>query len=243
VALGAYSKNFADGLSFTSNQAVLGSLKTLTAGVYAERRFLLKELNLYTVAASFPIQFGGVGLVAKYFGYESFKETELSLAYGKQLGKTSIGIQFNYYSVQIPGYGKDALVNIEGGAILQLSEQLYAGLHVFNPTKSRFGKNHLEKLSSVYASGLGYEASQKVFVCVEILKEEDRAASISAGLHYAFAKKFFARLGLSTGSNSFYFGTGWKWSNLRIEVTSNYHSRLGFTPGLLLLFRGNNQEE
>ena len=243
TAMGAYSKNFNDVLSFTSNQAVLGKMEALSAGVYSERRFLVEELNLYTIALCFPGRFGGIGLSARYSGYRSYSETQLGLAYGKNLGRIDIGIQFNYQAVHIPGYGKDGVISIEGGAILEISEQLYAGLHVFNPTGSRFGKRHSEKLASIYTTGFGYEASEKVLICIEILKEEDKPVSINAGINYVFAKKFFARLGLFTETNSLYFGAGWKWNNLRIDVTTSYHAQLGFTPGLLFLFQRNSKEE
>lgn len=243
TSLSAYSKHFIDALSFTSNQAVLASLKTPGAGVYAERKFLLKEMSFYTIAACLPVQFGGVGVSAKYFGYDAYKEMQLGVGYGKNLGKIDMGIQANYLAVHIPGYGKDALITIEGGVILRLSEQLYAGMHVFNPTGSKFGENHLEKLSAAYTAGVGYEASEKVMISAEILKEEDKPVDINAGLQYVLSRKFFTRLGLFTGTARIYFGFGWKWNDVRIEATTSYHRQLGFTPGLMLLFQRNDEKD
>lgn len=236
TGMGAYSKNFADVMSITSNQAALASIRSVSAGLYAEKRFLLEELNFYTVALSFPLQFGGIGVSAKYFGYNEYNETALSIGYGKGLGKVDIGIQFTHHSVRIPAYGKDALLNIEAGVILHISEQLYAGLHVFNPTRSGFGKNNLEKLSSVYSAGLGYEASEKVFISAELIKEEDKPVNINAGLQYEFAKRLFARLGFFTQTANLYFGLGLKWDSFRVDITSSYHPQLGVTPGLMLVF-------
>jgi hypothetical protein len=243
TAMGAYSKNFNDVLSFTSNQAVLGKMKSIGAGVYSERRFLLEDLNSYTMAFCLPVRFGGIGISAKYSGYQSYRESQLGVAYGKDLGNIDIGIQFDYLAVHIPGYGRDGLITIEGGVILEISEQLHAGVHVFNPTGSRFGKQDREKLASIYTTGLGYEASEKVFVCVEIIKEEEKPVCINAGVNYVFAKKFFARMGLLTETNNLYFAAGWKWNNLRIDITSGYHGQLGFSPGLLFLFQGNSKKE
>jgi hypothetical protein len=242
TGMGAYSKNFIDPSSVSSNQAALANIQSVSAGLYGEKRFLLQELNLYDVALCFPLEFGGIGLSAQYFGYDEYNETKLGLGYGKALGKIDIGMQINFHSLRINGYGKDVLFSFEAGAIFHISEQVYAGFHVFNPTGSKFGKNHLEKLSSAYSAGLGYEASEKIFISAEIIKEEYKPVTINAGMQYIFAKKLFARLGICTEATNLYFGVGWKWNGFRVDVTGNYHSQLGFTPGLLLVFEANRKE-
>lgn len=243
TGMGAYSKNFADVMSISSNQAVLAGIKSTGAGIYAEKRFLSKELNLYNVSVCLPLQFGGLGISAKYFGYHYYNETQLGIGYGKNLGKIDIGIQFSYQSLRIPGYGKDGLINIEAGVILHVSEQLRAGVHVFNLTRSKFGRNNPEKLPSVYRVGLGYEASDKVFISMEFIKEEDKASNINAGLQYLFAKRFFGRLGLFTETTNLYFGIGLKWNIFRVDITSSYHPQLGITPGVMIVFQPNPDKE
>ncbi len=243
TGVGAYSRNFVDPLSVSSNPAALANIKSLCVGVYGEKRFLLQELNLYTVAFCIPALRGGVALSAKRFGHNNYNETELGIGYGKALGKVDIGIQFNYHALQIAGYGKDALFNFEIGAILQITEQVFAGLHVFNPTGSKFGNNHLEKLSSAFTAGIGYEASEKVFVSAEIIKEEDKPVTINTGLQYVFSKRFFVRLGIYTEATHLYFGTGLKWDTFRVDITANYHPQLGLTPGLLFVFQSNHKKE
>lgn len=237
----AYSKNFANAFSFTSHQAALGNIDSIAIGVYTERRFLLEELSLYKIAVCIPVRSGGFAVSAKHFGYNAYRETEFSVGYGKNLGRIKIGVQFNYYSLQVPGYGSEALFNFEGGAILELSEHLHAGIHVFNPVGGKFGENNLEKFPSAYTAGIGYEASDKVFTAVEFIKEEGKPVNINIGLHYAFVKKFFAHLGLLTGTTSLYFGAGWQWNKFRIDITFGYHRQLGFTPGVLLMFSPGNK--
>lgn len=243
TGLGAYSKNFIDPLSISSNQAALANIQSFGAGVYSEKRFFLQELNSYSLAFCLPISFGGIALSAQYFGYSEYNETQLGIGYGKALGKIDIGVQMNLHALRIAGYGKDGLFNFEAGAIIHLSEQLFAGFHVFNPTGSKFGTNRTEKLASVYRAGFGYEVSEKLFLSAESIKEEDNPVNIHAGIQYAFAKKFFARIGLNTEVARLYFGVGLKWHVLRFDITANYHPQLGLTPGLLLVFEGKRKEE
>jgi hypothetical protein len=241
--MGAYSMNFVDPLSVLSNQAALANIRSMSAGIYGEKRFLLEELGLYSLSLCLPLSFGGVGLSARYFGHQDFNETQVGIAYGKSLGKIDIGIQINLHALKLSGYGVGMLVNFEAGAIFHISKQLHAGFHLYNPTGSKFGKDHSEKLSSAYSSGFGYEASDKLFVTAQIIKEEDKPVHINAGLQYVFEKKVFARVGLETEATHLYFGFGLKWNVYRIDVTASYHPQLGFTPGLLLVFEGKRKDE
>ena len=243
ASLGAYSKSFVNVLSATSNQAALSAIKSISAGIYSERRYLLAELNFHSLAICIPVQFGGVGISAEYFGYDEYNETQLSLGYGKSLGKIDVGIQFNYHSMHLGVYGKDALLNIEIGAIMHVTERIRAGLHVFNLTGRKFGSNRLEKIPSVVSGGLGFEASEKVFVSAEFIKEDDRPVNINAGLQYAFEKKLFARLGLYTETTNLYFGVGLRWKSLRVDIIVSHHPQLGFTPGLMLVFEKKSSAE
>lgn len=243
TALGAYSEKFCDVLSFTTNQAILGQIKGFGAAIYSERKFSMNELKLHTIAVRIPVRFGGIGISARSFGYDAYKENQFNLAYGKSLGNLNLGIQFNYYTMLISAYGKATVLTIEGGALLKLSNSLYAGLHIFNPAGGRFGIDRSEKLPSIYSSGFGCEVSEKVLLSAAIIKEESRPVNVHCGIYYAYVTKLFARLGMTTYPASIYFGAGWKWNNLRLEISFNYHSQLAFTPGLMFQFEANKKVE
>lgn len=241
--LGVYSNSFADALSCKFNQAVLASIQSAGAAVYGEKRFGLQELGLYHAALAVPVSFGGIGISATYFGYTGYTETQFGIAYGKKLGKVDAGIQANSKSVQIPGYGKDGLITVEGGIVIHLSEQLNAGFHVFNPTGSKFGNNRLEKLSSIFTAGLGFEPSKTLFLGGEMIKETGKPVHLNLGLQYLFSKRIFIRLGVYSESPTFYMGTGFTLKLFRLDFTASYHPQLGVTPGILLVFESKDKEE
>ncbi len=143
-----------------ANQAALAQIKSSAAGVYAERRFLLSELNNYTAAIGLTTNSGNFGLKTNYSGFTDYNETQLGLAYGRKLGsKLDIGAQFNYNSIRISGgYGSSSAISFELGTILHVTDKLNAGLHINNPVGGKFGKDQQEKLSSVYSFGIGYYA-------------------------------------------------------------------------------------
>jgi len=245
IGLGAYSVNHTDAFSFASNQAALAQIKNTAIGVYGERRFLLTELNNYAATAAVITSSGNFGIKANYYGFSDYNETLLGLAYGRKLGKKAdVGAQFNYNRISISsGYGDAAAISFEIGTILHLTEKINAGIHINNPVGGKFGKDQNEKMSSVYSVGVGYDASEKFFISVEIEKEEDRPVNVNAGFQYKFIQQLLVRAGISSATSSAWFGAGLTLKSFRIDMTAGYHPQLGITPGLLLLFNLNKSEK
>jgi len=242
--LNAYSALRGDAFSFASNQAALSSVKNVSAGIYSERRFLLKEMSLYTAAVAMPTASGNFGCKADYSGDASYNETGLALAYGRSLGnKISVGVQFNYYSIKIAGYGKASCVNAEAGILVHLTESLHTGIHVYNPTGTTIGKSGEEKLPGIYSAGLGYDVSEKLFIGMEIQKQEDEPAMIQAGLQYHFDEKLMASAGIISSVAAYYFGFGTVVKNIKINAVASIHPQLGLSPGLLLVFNPSKKSE
>ena len=206
--------------------------------VYGERRFLLSELNNYAAVVGLKTNSGNFGVKAGYFGFSDYNETQIGLAYARKLGtKVDIGAQFNYNGIKIGGiYGSASAISFEIGTILHISEKLHAGIHINNPVGGKFGKDPQEKIASVYSFGVGYDASDKFFVSVEIEKEEDQPVNVNAGMQYKFIPQLMARAGVSSATSTAWIGLGLIVKSFRVDITTNYHPQLGITPGLLLLF-------
>jgi hypothetical protein len=243
AGLGAYSQQHNDVFSFTGNQAALAQQKTTAAGVYGERRFLLAATSAYRAAIAIPSKLGNFGVQVNYAGFKNFNENAIGLAYARSLGsKLDVGIQFNYYGYRIPAYGNTSTINFEAGAILHFSDKLQGGIHVYNPVAAKLSKTSDEKLASAYKIGMGYDASDNFFVSAEIIKEEDRPVSVTAGAQYRFAQQLFARAGFVSGTSTGFAGLGLGWKNFRLDLAGSYHSQLGLSPGLMLIIGFNNKE-
>lgn len=243
-SLSAYSLQQNDALSFTGNQAALALTKQAGIGIFGERRFMLKETSVYTLGAAVPTRLGNIGIQLQYAGFKNFRENKIGLAYARKLGKlVDVGVQFNYYGYSIPAYGKASAINFEMGALFHLTGKLTAGIHVYNPIGGKLGKDKEEKIAAAYKIGLGYDASDRFFISSEIIKEEDKAVNIIAGLQYQFAKQFFAKAGFLSESGTAYAGAGVGWKNLRLDISSSYHLQLGFSPGILLIMHFKSKAE
>jgi len=245
AGLGSYSINHVDVFSFTNNQASLAQMKSASAGVYGERRFMMDELSLYQLAIAVPTNSGNFGVKAGYFGSSDYNESQMGLAYARKLGsKVDIGVQFNYNGIHVSGYGNSSAINFEIGTIFHLTDKLHAGVHAYNPVGGKYGKNSEEKLASVYTVGLGYEASDKFFVSAEIEKEEHQPVNINGGIQYKILPQFMARAGISTNTSNVYAGVALFLKTFRLDVVASYHPQLGVTPGLMLVYnfsKSNNE--
>lgn len=238
ISLGAYSSNQNDPFAFTNNQAALGREKAGSAGVFGEKRFLLKENSLYGLAVAIPTSLGNFGLQLSYAGFKNFNENKIGLAYGRSLSKLlDIGVQFNYYGYRVPQYGNASTVNFELGAMLHFSDKLNGGLHVYNPIGGNLGNESSEKLASGYKLGLGYDASDNFYISAEIIKEEDKPVNVVAGVQYQFLKQFFARVGFMSETGIGFAGLGLGWQNMRLDISGSFHPQLGFSPGILLIIQ------
>jgi hypothetical protein len=244
TGLSAYSTLQTDALSFTGNQAALAKTAAAGMGIFAERRFMLQTNNAFVLAAVMPAKLGNFGIQLNYAGFKNFNENKFGLAYARAAGsKLDVGIQFNYYSNRIPGYGTASAVYAEAGAIIHVSSKLNAGVHIYNPTGAPLGKEGNEKLAAAYKFGLGYDASPGFFISAEICKEESMPINVLAGVHYQFAKQFFARAGIVSQTSSIYAAFGISWKNMRADVAVARHPQLGISPGFQFMINFKNAAE
>lgn len=240
AAMGNASVSLSDAWSAHHNQAGLGFLTNVSAGVYYENRFLIKELSLKSGALALPIKAGTFGLAISNFGYSAYNESKYSLSFAKAFGKKlSIGVAMDYLSTKIAeGYGSKGVLAAEVGIQSKPLKGLTVGAHVFNPTHAKLTDYNNERLPTVIRLGIDYNFSNKVTCAIESEKDISKKAIFKAGIEYKAVKEFYLRAGVSTNPDLGSFGFGINLKNLKIDVSANYHQVLGVSPqfGLMYVF-------
>jgi hypothetical protein len=236
--LGAYSLKLVDVYSTRTNSASLAQLSGTAAAVYGERRFLIQELNLFTASFGLVTQSGNFGAHVSYFGSAASNQTQYTLAYGRAVtDKIDVGAGFYLQQINQGGYyGKSSAVTGSVGFLLHLTDKIHTGINVFNPIRAAYGKDKMERLPAQYSFGMGYEASEKLFVSAELVKEEDQNINVNVGFQYQPIKQLFIRAGITTQTTSYYASIGFNLKSFRLDIASNYHAQLGITPAIMLLF-------
>jgi hypothetical protein len=204
-----------DNWSAFNNQAGLGRLTDISAGVYYENKFLINSFSTGAMAAALPTKSGTFGLSVYSFSTGTYKEAKYGLAYGTRLGeKLCAGLQLNYISTVLPeNYGRFNGFSAELGVQAKLTE-----------------KDNLEYVPTVIRIGLQYLFSEKVFFATEVQKDIDHPIVFRAATEYHPNEKLFLRMGIATNPGNYSFGFGYKMKTLSVDVAASYHQILGFTP-------------
>lgn len=233
----ALSARQSDVLVARNNPAVHAGLKQTAAGAYAERRFMLEDLNLVNLSAGFNTRSGNFGVHTGYFGFTEQNQMQASLSYGRKLGEVvDIGASFNFHQLSQAGiYGNASAITGTLGILVHLPGNMQAGISAFNPFRATWGKDATERLPSRYSFGMGMDVSEKLFTGIDLIKEENQKVDIQAGFHYSFLPQFFVRAGIATLSTNYFFALGFKLPAFRIDLSGSYHPQLGWSPGILLL--------
>lgn len=234
---GTYSLHFQHAFTPQQNQAALAHIPAITAGIHAERRFMIQAMNAYTATIAIPLSAGTFGFTAQQYGFTAYKEQKLAIAYGRQLGtKVSIGIQLDYLSRSIPVYGNAATVTAEAGILFHITGNWHAGLHTVNPAGQKIGAAK-EPLPAIWAAGIGYEASGSCLLSAEVIKEQTQPLNARVMLEYRIVRPLAIMLGISTTPQLNTAAVDCSWDNLRLRLSASYHSVLGITPGLTIIWQ------
>ena len=237
-ALGNASVTLNDVWSTTHNQAGLAFMKNISVGVYYENRFNINALSLKAGAFVLPVKPGCFGLSFSNFGYSLYSENKIGLAFAKAFGENiSAGVQIDYLTCKIgENYGSKNSVVGEIGLQFKLIKNLTIGTHIYNITRAKFADYTNEKIPTIMRLGLDYKFSEKVFIATEIEKDIDQNAVFKTGLEYHVVEALYIRAGISTNPTLSCFGFGIKLKNFKLDISSTYHSVLGFSPQMGLSY-------
>ena len=239
---GAFHPSHADPFSFVLQPAALARAGNLSAGISGERGYGLKELSHYRFVATVPVASGGFGLQGAFSGFPGYSENMFSLGYGRMAGeKLSLGLNFSYQQMRVPGYGAAGILGAEAGVLIQLTKELYSGVRVKNPMAGHYGKDRQEKMPALYAAGFGYAPSSLFYISTEFRKTDKQPVNIALALQYRPLPVVLLRAGMETATSVFQAGAGFQLKQCRLDLFSSFHPQLGITPGLQVLFHFKNK--
>ncbi|NMC38655.1 MAG: hypothetical protein GYA41_10065 [Bacteroidales bacterium] len=221
------------------NQASLPFIRTRTFGINYDNRFCLKELGTGTAGLIFPSGRATLGVVCSHFGYKDFRRQSAAIACGLKLsGKTSAGIQIDYFRESFPGTeNKTNSVTFEGGLLFDVTENIRLGMHVFNPVPNSLRKNSLH---SGLSAGAGIQLNKLFFASAEVGMVTGEKIVIMTGIEYSAAENIRIRGGFRSENNSFSFGFGYEYRHVRLDLGFASHDRLGITSSASMILQFKN---
>lgn len=232
-SMGGVSLLPADFWSVFNNQAGLASQTKWSFGfAYETNLNLSQELSVKSGAFILPTSSGTFGLTLNYYGYQAYNEQKVGLAYGKNLGqKIAVGIQLDYLSIFIGNdNGRANAFTFEIGILAEITEYLTVASHLYNPYMVKIGSVNPESLPAILKFALAYKVDKDLLILAEYEQDNLSHGIVKLGMEYHLIEQFFVRGGLSSNPNLLSFGLGFKVNGFNIDIGSNYHQTLGFSP-------------
>lgn len=238
AAMGGFNVTLVDVWAAENNVAALAFAKDPALGAFLENRFLMKELSYKAFAANLPITKGSIGISAGQYGYQQFNDNKLGLSYSRLLGENiAMGIQLNYTHLKIAeGYGNNNAFSGNIGLLAKITDQLFIGTSIINPTKTSLAEYQNEKYPTILKMGFSYSFSDKLLIGVEIDKNMEESSILKSGIEYHPIDILYLRAGISTRPTVSTFGFGLKFHKFQFDFSSSFHSVMGFSPQISLLF-------
>lgn len=232
----ASSRLQADAFASLDNPAALTSLHAVAFGFFAEQRYLVPGLSNAAISAAVPWKRQAAGFHLQHLGTPEAFQSAMALGFAQKLGKLgALGINFHYQMNRAFGYPSGGALGFSIGTLLQLAAKAQTSFCVTNPHRSLYNAANTQTLAAAYDLGLGCDLSEHFFLSASIKKVEQTPASVQVAMQYGFADKLLCRLGVSSGTDQFVMGCGYRLGAVRMDVFTSIHAQLGFSPGLQLL--------
>ncbi len=235
--------------SIQNNQAGMAFYRQLTLGIDYQSSFGLENIAHKSLALSLPTRAGVFGLGYYHFGFQQFNEQMIGIAYAKRLGKNfSIGIKMDYLNTHIGDiYGNTHQLLFELGILAKPTEKLAFGAHIFNPAPLFIDSHEGNTKAPVFKLGTTYLITEEIKAAFDIIKNENYKPQFSAGIEYYYHSLVKFRIGYGTRSaiagleainheGSFFFGLGYRYRKISVDIATGIHQQLGWSPQVSLLY-------
>jgi hypothetical protein len=239
TACGAAHVALSDPWAFQSNPGALASMTQTTVSATYQSRFLLKEMQSQGLVFVQPIQRGVLSFGGSMHGNELLRSLRGGLGYSMKLSeKFYAGVQFNYNRIALAeNYGTQSTITAECGVFVALTENWKLGASVFNLGRAKLTDFQDERLATQLRLGSSISLSKLVFLCLEAQKDVEHPLRIKAGLEYLPNKSIAFRAGCKLNPLEISSGFGCIWPAFQLDVATQYHQFLGWTPQVTFTFR------
>ncbi len=238
AAMGGASLNQIDIWSAENNLGAMAFYDQVSVGAYYSNSYLVKELALKSLVATYPLKNSTIGLSLSQFGYQFYQENKIGLAYGLKLSdKFGLGVQLNYFNLKIgEGYGSKNQITAKIGLFTKITDEFSLAATISNPTRSKLVDYKDERLPTEFQLGLNYEFSDKLNTSIQFSKDIDFDPQFHFGIEYQALEMLYLRAGIASKPIESSFGFGLLLKDFQLDFASSFESNLGFSPKISLAY-------
>ncbi|MBM4168315.1 MAG: hypothetical protein FJ215_04070 [Ignavibacteria bacterium] len=227
---GASVAGSADVWAVHSNPARLAGISAIVVSAFLmPELFGLKELRTVGIGGVMPVGPVSIGVNAVQFGFELYKETNVSASVGGEIDWDIAGgltVHVNRFSFD--RYGATTTILIDCGLQATPLKDLRLGFAAKNISGTTIGSTN-ERLPRLFTFGTAYSPIRNFNIAVELEKDVRFPLSLKAGVEQTFFDILSLRLGTSSQPDIFSGGIGMSYSMFDFEYAGFHHPDLGWT--------------
>jgi hypothetical protein len=241
--MGNISVAVSDFWSLYNNQAIMPFYGKMAVGLSYDNRYLLKETSTAVLGFVLPLKNGSdaFGFALSHYGGSNYGEMKAGISYSKSFASVfSFGLQFDYLLDYFGDatYGKRSGFTFETGLYGQITKNFSLGFHVYNPARLKMITYNgvTEYIPTVLRLGFAYKFKEKCVVGLDVEKNLDAKMQVHTGVEYVIMKYLTLRGGVRFPDFAFSLGVGTQWKGLSIDFASSWHSYLGYSPQIAVIY-------
>ncbi len=236
AGMGGAAVTLHDTWSVLNNPAGLSFAENISAGIFYENRYVMKEFSSRGMAVQVPTESGNFGFGFTYFGFSLYNEKRFTLAYGRKLfPRLSAGLSFDYLHTQLEDEkalfsGSRGVITFQAGLQAQLSDKVRLAFSLFNPYMAQLSEYENEKIPAIARFGVSYKPDDKFLLIAEAEQNLKHDLRFKAGAGYNLHKKIVLRGGIKTNPAEYTMGIGMELNGFVFDISTAYHLVLGNSP-------------
>lgn len=203
-------------------------------GIYAENRFMLRQLADMQGMVNIPVHSALLSFSGHYRGTRFLSTQSIGTGLGLKLSpRLSTGIRISSHWMKISSISPIHAMVVEGGLIHNINEKVLWGVHI----RKKINTNNMQKTSvekPQLIAGIGYTLNKHLFLAYEFSAASTHQMNSAVGLEWWATDKIHFRAGLNKPLSELYITAGKKGKREMVSIGLSSHALLGYSGALLL---------
>ena len=227
ASVGNTSITYGDEWALFNNIGALAQYNSPSVFTSFQNKYSVSSFTSMAIGAVYPILGGVSGIGIFRFGDDLYNEHKINFGFSNQFGIVSLGLNLNYYQINIEGAGGRKTFMIDFGGMAKITDQLFFGAHVSNLNQAQRSKVTHELIPTILKCGLSYRPNPELFVNAEVQKEIDQQTVLKLGIEHNVIDRFWIRTGIYNQPFKCSFGLGFYARILKTDYSFGANPNLG----------------